>query len=612
MNSKKSTKRKYNRKTRNTRKKNKKGGVKFSKTVMKAIPKVVEPFFLNTKPINPGNVIPTKPINPGNVIPTNPVYNKYLVENAKKDIYNQIASEITKKGIDIQSNQQTGPTVDVKKALETPEPPSTKPDDKITASQARFDSLQSKKSLSTKHDDKVRFSELASEDWFSPVNVLTSKIKEGQKKAMRLLDLDELVDEYKKLGKGDEEEKEKILNKIKDTIYWLDAEDAKKYGINKNNTERGYVPDTSKIKENVKTLKQKSTFTYNLLKNIDISPREIQTAYCDKWTKQTICKGDDSPVVLIKNMFYYVYKENMRRVYHLSDDQVEEVLNAYNEGQKNKVVSLTEICITNDVPKEIVIKKIYEIITGNKPDSTLSKEEMIKDIKVSLPPTVCASVQQKPKSVEPSIFNNFVNFLPYTYVPGYNISINGVATLRTIYGALFGFDEKWLHYILGISDPIVNTVFKEIKNSEVDFTTLLLCSVTGKNEEDIEEYYDNHKNIKNLKDKLNEFLKRNADSFSEEYKTTHFVGSSEEFQEKIKNAVNEELKEEIETEYHNMADRLAKKILIIADGLKQFQKELLLFIISDGDFGNFNDVLEKNEKPIDVLEKEARLKLNIQ
>jgi hypothetical protein len=332
---------------------------------------------------------------------------------------------------------------------------------------------------------------------------------------------------------------EKILNEIQRAILFIDDEDAKEYDIKKN-TNGEYVPDTSKIKKNVKTLKQKSTFTYNLLNNIDISPKEIQTAYCKKWTKD-ICKEDDTPVILMKRMLYYYVFEAPSRA---SD--------------------------TNS--------------------------------------NVVGQVKQETKSVRPSIFNK----LPYTYVPGYDISINGVATVKTVYGAIFGFDEKWLDNILGILDPIVDTVFDEIKNSDLDFTTLLLSSISGKTEKEIDDFFVKHQNTKKLKDELNEFLKKNADSFSKEYKTTHYIGFSEEFQKKIKNAATETMKAEIETEYYNIEERVAEKILKIATGVRQFQRELLLFIIAQDNMDDFDNLLENNKKPIDVLEKEARSKLKIQ
>jgi hypothetical protein len=445
-------------------------------------------------------------------------------------------------------NQSIKPMVVLENPLTTPNiKPSVQENVKVNKS----------KSPHIKRDDRVKFSELASVNWFKPVNDLTSKINKRQKNIRLLLKLNEQVKLYKnELAKGYDsyEENRQILEKIKSTINFLDDEDAKEYYIDKKKNENvlDYIPDTTTIEKNVKRLEKESTFTYNLLKNIDISPEEIQRAYCKKWTKN-ICKEDDTPLELMRKMGYYIVNN-----------------------------------VGNNIHRSLF-------------SSVLSDDKVNSD-------------KKETNSVKPSIFNRLPTYVPgpYTYVPGYKIHINGIATVKTIYGAIFGFDEKWLDNILGILDPIVDTVFDEIKNSDLDFTTLVLSSMSGKTEEEIYTFFAQYKNIEKLKNKFNEFLKRNADSFSNEYKTTHFIGFSEEFQKKIKNAATETMKVEIETEYHNMEERVAQKILTIGDGLSQFREELFLFINSDDNFDNFDNLLENNKKPIDVLEKEARLKLKIQ
>ena len=211
------------------------------------------------------------------------------------------------------------------------------------------------------------------------------------------------------------------------------------------------------------------------------------------------------------------------------------------------------------------------------------------------------AVKPETKSVKPS--NNKTTYS--VYVPGYGVSINPVATVKTVYGAIFGFDDKWLNNILGILDPIVDTVFHEIKDydqNQLDFTVLLVSSITGKTEEEINAQLEQHTNIKNLKDKLNEFLKDNAESFSKEYVNTQFIGISDEFQEKIKTAVTQEMK-----------DKIAKQILTIANGLRKFERELLLFINAEDNMDDFDRLLSKtNKESIDDLREQANKKLQIQ
>jgi len=53
------------------------------------------------------------------------------------------------------------------------------------------------------------------------------------------------------------------------------------------------------------------------------------------------------------------------------------------------------------------------------------------------------------------------------------------------------------------------------------------------------------------------------------------------------------MKDAIETEYHNMEERVAQKILTITNGLSEFRKEWLLFIKSNDNFDEFNILLGK-------------------
>jgi len=486
MNNKKSKRLKRNNKIRNTRKNNKKGGV-FKNFIQLSARGLVSSFLHNPQ-----------------------FRKKNLVYNNIRNVNNV--------------NKSIKPVVALEKQLNTT---------KIKDSVQENVKVNKPKSPHIKRDDRVKFSELASENWFKPVNDLTSKINKRQKSIKLLLYLNELVKEYNSLYKSDNEEAEKIQEEIQTTIFFLDNEDAKKYNINKNNNHSTYIPDTKKIEDDMKILQKESTFTYNLLKNIDISPKEIQIAYCKKWTRN-ICEEHDTPLELMRRMVSY---------------------------------------IGNNIANNISHRLFGSVL----PDDKIN------------------SGKQEKKSVKSSIFNRLPTNVPgpYTYVPWYNIRINGIATVKTIYGALYGFDENWLHNILGILDPIINTVFDEIKKFDLDFTTLLLSSMSGKTEEEIYIFFETHKNIEKLKNKFNEFLKRNADSFSKEYKNTHFIEFSEEFQKKIKEALTEQMKDAIETEYHNMEERVAQKILTITNGLSEFRKEWLLFIKSNDNFDEFNILLGK-------------------
>ena len=487
----KSKKRKGNMKNKNTRKNYKKGGTKkiIASTLKTIIPKAVT------------SNIPGKPFISGiskqMINRYNPRSNAYLLKKGTEDLYNQSIQKVINADT---SSQTVMPKVDVKKAMES----------------------SSKKPSSKKQSDKVKFSELASEGWLPAANELTRKINESRKNAKNLLYLNELVDEYNKTD--DEKQKEQIKNEIFTTIRIINKDIAKKYNIDNIDNKIDFIPNTSEIKNNIQQLKKEATFTYNLLKNMDLSPKEIQTAYCEKWTKD-ICKNDDTPMMLIKRMLYYYV--------------------------------FTEPSHTSNIKSHVV-----------------------------------ASVKTETKPVKPSR-----NLVYSTYVPGYGVTINPVATVKTVYGAIFGFDDKWLDNMLGILDPIVNTVFNEIKDSEngLDFITLLVSSMSGKTEEEINELFKNHTNIGKLKDNLNKFLKENALSFSKEYKNTHFIGISDEFQTKITTAATEKIK-----------SKVAEQILTIANGLRNFKRELLLFIINaNTDMSNYNIALDVNKETIDELQKKA-------
>jgi hypothetical protein len=478
MNSKKSMKRKRNDKIRNTRKNNKKGGVNkafemVKKTAIKTLPKIIGSVLTAPKPFNPRNII------------NYPGSNKNLLDNGINDAYNQVATKFAKESIAIQSNKQTGPTVDVKKALESEKPPSMKP------------------------DDRVKFSELAGENWLPAVNDLTRKINESRKNAKYLLDLNELVNKHE--HEKEEDDKIKLLDEIGSIIRFMTDEDAKKYGIDKKNT-GGYIPYTSTIKENIQQLEKEATFTYNLLKNIDLSPKEIQRAYCEKWTKD-ICNPDDTPMMLMKKMLKMFHHHVFEAPSHTSN------------------------------------------IKSNAIDA-----------------------------VKPS--RNSSNPVYPVYVPGYGVSIDANATVKTVYGAIFGFDDRWLNNILGILVPIVNGIFDDIKNPKLrlDFVTLLVSNMSGKTEKEMDELFKTHENIGKLKDELNKFLKDNADTFSQEYANTQFIGISDEFQQKIKTAVIKEIKEKI-----------AKQILTIANGLRKFERELLLFINAQDNIEDFEESLKTSK-----------------
>ena len=343
-------------------------------------------------------------------------------------------------------------------------------------------------------EEKIKFSEIASEEWFKPSNALLSKINTKRADANWLLILkDKEVEEVDWIF--NEEKKEEIITYFR----FLSKDTREEYDIPINAdsiTYIGFEKIQKKIANNEKLLKKESTFTYNLLKNIDLSPKEIFEAYCKKWTVK-ICKDGDTPMIFLgRTLFHYVFPSNN---------------------------------VSNNIT----------------------------------PPVTSSVIRNNPSTV--SIFNSSLNRLPYTPLLGFGISINLFATIRTIYGALFGFDEKWLHYILGILDPSVINIFNDIKESDkngLDFITSLVSAMSGKTEDDMEEYYEEHPNIRELKDKLNNFFKKNASSFSVEYTTTHFIGLSETIKETIKTEV-------------------AKQILIIARGLnEQFGKELLHFIIN--------------------------------
>jgi hypothetical protein len=118
--------------------------------------------------------------------------------------------------------------------------------------------------------------------------------------------------------------------------------------------------------------------------------------------------------------------------------------------------------------------------------------------------------------------------------------------------------------------------------------------MTGKTEDEMIEYYNTHPNIKKLKNQLNDFFKENAIAFSKEFKTTHFMGFSAVFK-----------KEMTET-------KVGQQILSILTGLKQFDREILNFIINVEDLGTmaFENSL-KVEADVDELYKEARKILKI-
>lgn len=491
----KSKKHKGNMKNKNTRKNYKKGGTKkiIASTLKTIIPKAVT------------SNIPGKPFISGiskqMINRYNPRSNAYLLKKGTEDLYNQSIQKVINADT---SSQTVMPKVDVKKAMES----------------------SSKKTSSKKQSDKVKFSELASEGWLPAANELTRKINESRKNARELLRLDELVKKYKTEG---EDEEKKILEEIGLIIRFMRDEDAIKYGIDKEKNRGRYIPNTSEIKKHMQQLKKEATFTYNLLKNIDLSPQEIQTAYCKKWTKD-ICKDDDTPMMLIKRMlYYYVFKAPSQ---------------------------------TSNVKSNAI-----------------------------------GAVKPETKSVKPS--NNKTTYS--VYVPGYGVSINPVATIKTVYGAIFGFDDKWLNNILDILTPMVNYIFVDIKESEenrLDFIALLVSNMSGKTEKEIDELFKKHANIGKLKDELNEFIKENADSFSQEYVNTQFIGISDEFQEKIKTAVTQE-----------MIDKIAKQILTIATGLRKFERELLLFINAQDNLDDFDKLLKTNEETIETLQTKAIRKL---
>jgi hypothetical protein len=508
MNYKKSMKRKHNDKIRNTRKNNKKGGV-IKTSLFKVARKTIPTAVISNIPTDVISKIPGKPFMPAKDIAkyminqNDPRSNVNLFKKGIEELHNQSVTAVAKKGIDMQPKQQPGPAVDVKKALQSKKkPPSIKP------------------------DDRIKFSELASEDWFSSVNNLTRKINKSRQNAKYLLDLNELVDKYE--GEKEEEDKKKILEEIGLIIRFMTDEDAKKYGIDREKKGH-YIPDASEIKKQMQQLKKEATFTYNLLKNVDLSPKEIQTAYCKKWTKD-ICKPEDTPMMLMKRMLYYYVFEAP----------------SHTSNIKSNVIT---------------------------------------------------SVKKETKPVKPS--NNKRTYS--VYVPGYGVSINPVATVKTVYGAIFGFDDKWLNHILGILIPIVNDIFNDIKESEentLDFITLLVSNMSGKTEKEMDELFENHENIRKLKDELNEFFKKNADSFSQEYTNTQFIGISHEFQKKMTTAVTKEMK-----------DKIAKQILTIATGLRKFERELLLFINAQDNLDEFDKLLKTNKESIETLQIEAIKKL---
>ena len=476
---------------KNTRKHYKKGGTKkiIASTLKSIIPKAVT-SNVQGKPFISG-------ISKHMINRYNPRSNAYIFKKGTEDLYNQSIQKIMNADT---SSQTAASKVDVKKAMES----------------------SSIKPSSKKQSDKVKFSELASEGWLPSVNNLTHKINETRQNAKNLLYLNELVDEYNKTD--DEKQKEEKWNEIFTTIRIINKDIAKKYNINNIDSKIDYIPNTSEIKKHMQQLKKEATFTYNLLKNIDLSPKEIQTAYCEKWTEY-ICKRDDTPMMLIKRMLYYYV--------------------------------FTEPSHTSNIKSHVV-----------------------------------ASVKRETKPTKPSS-----NMIYSTYVPGYGVAINPIATVKTVYGAIFGFDDKWLDNILGILDPIVNTIFNEIKDSEngLDFITLLVSSMSGKTEEEINELFKNHANIGKFKDNLNKFLKDNALSFAKEYKNTHFIGISDEFQTKITTAATEKIK-----------SKVAEQILTIANGLRNFKRELLLFIINaNTDMSNYNIALAVNKETIDELQTKA-------
>uniref|UniRef100_A0A6C0D5F5 Uncharacterized protein n=1 Tax=viral metagenome TaxID=1070528 RepID=A0A6C0D5F5_9ZZZZ len=466
----------------------------------------------------------------------------------KKEIYKAIAAPIERNAnyLDSKTNMGQGKNVTkdffngvVDKALKQ----KNKENDNMSL---KVDVERELKKIAEK-EEKVKFSEIASVGWFNPTNALISKINEKQKNAQCLLKL-----------KNKEIKDDTIIfenhTEIFHCFYFLSEAARNEYGIQKNTesiSSEEFKEIQSKITKNEELLRKESTFTYNLLKNIDISPEEIFKAYCTKWNKN-ICKDGDTPMIFLgRTLFHYVFPS----------------MHDYFFDSNN-----TSNNINPPVTSSVIQSKSNE---SNK--SSESSESLMAYISNKM-----ASISKR---------------LPYTYVVGYNRQINAFAAIRTIYGAIFGFDENWLHYILGILDPFVINIFNDIKksdNNELDFITLLVSAMSGKTEDEIEEFCKTRPNIRKLKDKLNEFFKNNASSFSGEYTTTHFIGLSE------------KLKETIKTE-------VAEQILIIAKGLKEhFEKELLHFIINAEDLGNmaFEDSLTK-KTDIDELYEKARIIIKI-
>lgn len=505
-----SKKRKYNKKIKNTRKNYKRDGGGGKKQTLKTIAKAL---------VTATETIVAKNIESSTAI------------KAPETTANYLAAKIqTNKIKDVLRDIVYGVLDNIMKQKNTTE--------KDKASLKEYVEKELKKIAEKEEKEKkVKFSELASGgiEWLAPVNTLTRKINKKKRDANYLLQLKDIKidDTIASLNIENYEEIFTYLSSLnEDTKKEYDIKD-----INFSTTSITYIRFTQiqkKIVSNVPLLKRESTFTYNLLKNIDISPEEIFKAYCVKWTKD-ICKDGDTPMILLGRMIYH---------------------------------------FVFDAP--------------HSPPNNASN---------TIKPSVINSVRTS-KSVKPSKYTR------YTYIPGYNISINAAASIKTIYGALSGFDNEWLDNILGILDSIIDTIFDDIKNSDdngLDFITMLVSAMTGKTEYEIEDYYKTHPNINALKNQLNVFLKKNAKNFSEEYKTNHFIGFSEEFQEKIKTTVIEEIK-----------TKVAQQISTIAIGLKTFEKELLNFIINVDDLGTMefeNSLGAKND--VDELYDAARRNLKI-
>jgi hypothetical protein len=350
-----------------------------------------------------------------------------------------------------------------------------------------------------KKDHEIKLSVLASEKWMDNTFTLVNGVNDGLEKnrnnkkiIIEMIDKLELYNrECSTITKTN---KTKCSSIDKQLEEYLEKDAVKTYNITKNEEDNKYYYEID-----IKEIKKKSTITYNLFKNLDISFEEIKKAYCDNWTKD-ICEGSES----FEEILYSQLRETIK----------------------------------------ITIKSISDPPTSASPSLSIENHPNI-DYK---------------KMVYGNMFFTNKNIdIPYKNIK-VNANSLGRVIYSALSGI---WDNNYLNNILGIIQPIVIEIFEDIKNSDengIDIIVMIAACVLKKEESEVIDILEKHPILLSIKQDLNSFIKANASIFSEEFTKQQFVGFTEEFVRTIKVNLTDLFNERLSNIITNIDKTLQKLI----------------------------------------------------